>query len=99
VIALIHSELSEALEDHRNGAGVTDTWYEYSNGDKWNMPVMRISGIDEKGKPCGIPSELADVCIRIFDICGEHGIDLEAMIDEKMAYNATRPNRHGGKTL
>jgi hypothetical protein len=27
-IALMHSELSEALEDHRNGHNPTETWYE-----------------------------------------------------------------------
>jgi NTP pyrophosphatase (non-canonical NTP hydrolase) len=93
VIALIHSELSEAVEDYREGREINETWYEKDGLKGANY------GLTAGGKPCGIPSELADVCIRIFDFCGEHGIDLESMIVEKMAYNATRPNRHGGKTL
>jgi NTP pyrophosphatase (non-canonical NTP hydrolase) len=51
------------------------------------------------GKPEGIPVELADVVIRIADLCGVEGIDLEAAIKEKLAYNATRPHLHGGKKL
>lgn len=49
------------------------------------------------GKPEGIPVELADVVIRIADLCGQHGIPLVKAIHEKMAYNKTRPFRHGNK--
>lgn len=47
----------------------------------------------------GIPSELADTVIRIFDLCGYYGIDLETAILEKMKYNKVRPYRHGGKII
>lgn len=50
-------------------------------------------------KPDGIPAELADIVIRVFDICGKFGVDLEQAIVEKMGYNTTRSHRHGGKVL
>lgn len=49
------------------------------------------------GKPCGFPTELADLVIRAFDAAGEFGIDLHAAIVDKMKYNRTRAYRHGGK--
>ncbi len=52
---------------------------------------------DEKGKMCGIPSELADIVIRVMDLCGYYGIDLEQAIKEKHEYNKSRPYKHGGK--
>lgn len=51
----------------------------------------------EGDKPTGLPSELADILIRVGDLCGALGIDLEAAVRQKLAYNRTRPSRHGGK--
>jgi NTP pyrophosphatase (non-canonical NTP hydrolase) len=67
ILALIHSEVSEALE------------------------------ADRKGNKENFAEELADVCIRVFDLCGSRGIDLEKAISEKIEYNKTRTYKHGGK--
>ncbi len=50
---------------------------------------------EENGKWEGFPVELADAVIRIFDTCVQHDIDLVTAIKVKMAYNATRPYKHG----
>lgn len=103
IIALIHSEASEALEDFRNDHAPTKVWYEYKIGGEterdFRPQLLMSDGNWTMGKPCGIPSELADIVIRVFDTCGRYGIDLEQAITEKMSYNTTRPQRHGGKKL
>ena len=77
-LCLIHSEVSEALEDYRVGKLAT---------------TLRESD----GKPEGLPSELADIVIRVMDLAEALGINLEREMGAKMRYNATRPHRHGGK--
>ena len=51
----------------------------------------------ENGKPEGYGVELADTVIRIFDLAGYLGFDLEGAINRKMTYNESRSHRHGGK--
>ena len=80
-LALVHSEVSEALEELR----VHSPSHEYARASD--------------GKPEGFAVELADVVIRVMDLCGQLEIDLEAAIAKKHAFNATRPYRHGGKAL
>lgn len=126
VLALIHSEVSEALEEYRDGRAPTETHY------KWELPAdfpyevsARATGwyvrSDHPGsnakllnreqflnllrihkvplKPEGVPSEFADIIIRVLDACAAYGIDIDAAIAEKMAYNATRPYKHGGRVI
>ena|SRR6266487_469189 len=80
LLCLIHSEVSEALEEYRNGSPPTHMYYTGSND-----------------KPEGFPIEIADIVIRIADLCGQYNIDLEKAIEIKQVFNKTRPMRHGGK--
>lgn len=57
------------------------------------------SRVRDDGKLEGIPSELADVLIRIFSRCQMQSIDLASALQQKAAYNVTRSHRHGGKVL
>lgn len=86
-LCLIHSEISEALEEYRSGAAV-NLIRDSLNPNYDPSRLLKLEGV-------GI--ELADAVIRIADFCGRYGIDLEACLRAKMRYNLTRPHRHGGK--
>lgn len=53
----------------------------------------------DNGKPDDVPSEFADILIRLLHYAEVHGIDLEAEYERKMEYNWKRAYRHGGKGL
>jgi NTP pyrophosphatase (non-canonical NTP hydrolase) len=89
MLALVHSEVSEALEDVRNG----DMKMRVEGGGDWYPADVG------RNKPVGLPSELANVIIRVLDMCGAMGIDIEQAVNVKHAYNETRSHRHGGKAL
>ena len=82
-LALIHSEVSEALEENRND-DITGREIYYNPGNL-------------KPEGCGI--ELADVGIRVLDLAESLGIDMEECLAVKMEYNESRPYKHGGKRV
>lgn len=82
ICALIHSELSEALEEYR--AGRPNVWYAcgISNANceprHYHYTVHCCIGCGYRDeKPEGIAVELADAVIRILDLFGKSGIDAE----------------------
>ena len=77
IVALCHSELSEAVEEYRAGRPMVWT--------------------NEDGKPEGIAVEMADCLIRILDWFGSEGLDVDEIVQQKMAYNRGRPYKHGKK--
>jgi len=74
IIALIHSELSEALEGDRK--------------DLMDSHIPHRKNVEV---------ELADAVIRIMDYAGAMNMDLGGAIEDKLAYNRTRPYKHGKK--
>lgn len=85
LIALAHSELSEALEELRKGPGHYSLRFEKDS-----------RGID---KPEGFDVELADAIIRILNICSSLGLDIQRALMVKNEYNMTRDPRHGGRAI
>lgn len=97
-LMLIITEVTEAHEQLRNGHPVEQTYYPTKpadGADFTNADLSHSAVVEGIYKPEGVPSELADTVIRAFDFAGKYGIDLGAMIFEKLAYNATRPFKHG----
>lgn len=89
-LMLMVTELAEAFEEIRSGHAPTETYYPTAP-----KPGMVTDAAVHYYKPEGLPSELADTVIRALSLSYELGIDLDAIIVEKLNYNATRSYRHG----
>ncbi len=83
-LLMVHRELGEAHEELRDGHGPTEI---YMEGTAQVAPPYQ--------KPCGFPVELADAVIRLLDLAGRLGIDIGTVMQAKLAYNQTRPAKHG----
>jgi len=93
LLMLVVSELSEALEADRKGI--------YANIERFNKwineptSVCTFNELFEDSIKDSFQDELADVIIRILDLCGHKGIDIDWHIEQKMRYNETREFKHG----
>ncbi|WP_206285895.1 nucleoside triphosphate pyrophosphohydrolase family protein [Yeosuana marina] len=94
-LALIHSEVSEALEADRDN--------DYTNSE-FNVRALTEVQSDKNFKALfsnnvshNFEDELADIVIRVMDLAVSKGIDLESHIIAKMRYNSLREHKHGKK--
>lgn len=105
LLMLIVSELAEALEalrkDHRAAKYIVDDLYADLQIDmldeEYNFNLTNWKESFEKGIKSSFEDELADVAVRLFDLCGGLDIDLAKHIELKMYYNSTRGYKHGKK--
>jgi NTP pyrophosphatase (non-canonical NTP hydrolase) len=99
LLMLVVSELGEAIEAHRKGRNA------YIDGVEINM--YEADGLSEKESTQAFvlefktyvkdswADEIADAIIRLLDMAGGLGIDIERHINMKLAYNKTREKLHG----
>lgn len=103
MLALIHSEVSEALEADRknNYTRLQKEWHIRGLADA-NFGITFSNDEIFKDKfeafvKNTFEDELADIMIRVMDLAGYKGIDLESHIKAKMRYNSLRKHKHGKK--
>lgn len=86
LLMLVTSELSEALEAHRKGRKADRYGFSWKNDRKEDFEEFIKDSFED---------EIADVVIRLLDMCGGLGIDIDFHVTEKLEYNKTRPHKHG----
>jgi NTP pyrophosphatase (non-canonical NTP hydrolase) len=85
MVANLHGEASELWEAYRAGK-LHD---ECDKADKMRAAGTPVLTCAEE--------ELADIIIRALDDAYLMGVDIEKALAGKIAFNRTRPHRHGGK--
>jgi NTP pyrophosphatase (non-canonical NTP hydrolase) len=103
MLMLIVSEVAEAQEalrkNHYANQEVVDSLAQDLELDRTDEEFL-LKALVWKGKfedniKSTFQDEIADVAIRLFDLCGGMGIDLEKHIEMKMKYNSMRGYKHG----
>ena len=100
LLMLCVSELAEALEaDRKNKKAQLNKFVGFSNMgfDKDYNTYLNEDAIPsfETNIKDTFEDEVADTVIRILDLCGAMGIDIERHINLKLKYNRSRERMHG----
>lgn len=91
LLMLITSELAEALEaDRKFKSAKLHHFYQALTND--NFIEVFSKHIKDT-----FEDEIADAVIRLLDLCGGLGIDIETHINLKLQYNQSRGQKHGKK--
>jgi len=91
-LMLIVSELGEACEAHRKVHRADLGKFKAFNKDE---RILHFTFLFEDLIKDSFEDEIADTIIRLFDLCGFMGIDIDKFVELKMQYNETRPYKHG----
>lgn len=105
LLMLIVSELSEGLEalrvNHYANKSITADLYDdlviNSHDEEFVLNEEQWKDSFENNVKNTFEDEMADVAIRLFDLCGGLNVDLAKHIDLKMKYNSMRGYKHGKK--
>jgi NTP pyrophosphatase (non-canonical NTP hydrolase) len=105
MLMLIVSELAEAQEalrkDYRcDSIAANELRRDLeldSSDEEFLLHTLEWKHKFEEAVKSSFEDEVADVAIRLFDLCGGLGIDLEKHIELKMKYNSLRGYKHGKK--
>ena len=105
----VHSEISEAFDAHRKGGQEpTRIWYSRTDRFNGNYVLLRDVTIIQKielatipdywpfekpPKPEGVPAELADALIWLFDACRIRDIQIEDTMDRQIVMGGSLPQR------
>lgn len=103
MLMLIVSEVAEAQEALRknhyaNPAVVESLAHDLEldrTDEEFLLKTLVWKSKFEENIKSSFQDEIADVAIRLFDLCGGMGIDLEKHIEMKMKYNSMRGYKHG----
>ncbi len=90
-LMLAVSELGEAMEALRKGYTTPNA---FANKDYIELYKDRPD-LFKKYVKDSFEDEIADAMIRLLDLCGCEGIDIESHVIAKMNYNESRDRKHG----